>query len=204
MYIKKSYTVQMEIAGPGAMFTRPDTAAISYPAPTFSAVKGIFEAIARMKSAYIRPTHVEICRPIQFDRYVTNYRGSLRKTCQVRGGDSYQLQALILQDVCYRLYGVIEEVFRPLNGINHLHALQDMFLRRLEKGQWFRCPCLGWKEFTPSYAGPFRPETAVETSIVLVIPSMLRAVFDRPINGCVAPSYRQNVPIIKGVLAYAG
>src|ERR1700735_1710539 len=109
MCINKSYEVQMEIAGPGAMFTRPDTgsAAISYPGPTFSAAKGIFEAIARMKSAYIRPTHVEICRPIQFDRYVTNYRGSLRKTCQVRGGDSYQLQALILQDVCYRLYGVI-------------------------------------------------------------------------------------------------
>src|ERR1700677_3842122 len=57
MPTKNSYRVEMEIAGPAAMWTRPDTgsAAISYPGPTFSAAKGIFEAIARVKSAYIRP-----------------------------------------------------------------------------------------------------------------------------------------------------
>jgi CRISPR-associated protein Cas5d len=188
------------------MFTRPDTgsAFVSYPVPTYSAAKGIFEAIARLKSAYIRPTRVEICKPIQFDRYVTNYGGPLRKTNQVRGGDSYQLPAVILLDVCYRLYGVVEEVSRPPNGTNHLHALQEMFLRRLARGQWFRCPCLGWKEFVPSYVGPFRAETTVETSVDLMIPSMLHAVFDQPLNGTVAPVFRQNVPISKGVLEYAG
>jgi hypothetical protein len=52
--------------------------------------------------------------------------------------------------------------------------------------------------------GPFRPETTVETSVDLVIPSMLHAVFDQPVNGKVAPVFRQNVPISKGVLEYAG
>lgn len=163
----------------------------------------MFEAIARMTSAYIRPIRVEICRPIQFDRYVTNYGGPLRKANQVRGGDSYQLPAVILVDVCYRLYGVVEEARSPPNGTNHLHALQEMFLRRLANGQWFRCPCLGWKEFTPTYVGPFRVETRVETSVELVIPCMLHAVFDRPVDGKVAPVFRQNVPIRKGVLEYA-
>jgi len=196
----------MEIAGPAAMWTRPDTgsAAISYPCPTFSAAKGIFEAIARMKSAYIRPTRVEICKPIQFDRYVTNYRGPLRKANQVRGDDSYQLPAVILVDVCYRLVGVVEAVSSSPNGTNHLHALQEMFLRRLARGQWFRCPCLGWKEFVPSYVGPFRPGTKVEEGVDAVIPSMLHAVFDQPVNGKVRPAFRQNVPIAKGVLRYAG
>jgi CRISPR-associated protein Cas5d len=206
MTTKKVYDIAMEIAGPAAMWTRPDTgsAAISYPCPTFSGAKGIFEAIARLKSAYIRPTRVEICKPIQFDRYVTNYGGPLRKANQLRGGDSYQLPAVILVDVCYRLYGMAEEASPAPNGTNHLHALQEMFLRRLARGQWFRCPCLGWKEFVPSYVGPLRPETTVETSVDLVIPSMLHRVFDQPTNGNVAPEFRQNVPINKGVLEYAG
>lgn len=77
----KHYVVAMEIAGPSAMFTRPDTGAsmVSYPAPTFSAAKGMFESVARLNTAYIRPTRVEICRPVQYHRYTTNYGGPLRK-----------------------------------------------------------------------------------------------------------------------------
>jgi len=42
----KNYEVMLEISGPTAMWTRPDTgdAPVSYPAPTYSAVKGIFES----------------------------------------------------------------------------------------------------------------------------------------------------------------
>ncbi|MBC7820173.1 MAG: CRISPR-associated protein Cas5 [Planctomycetaceae bacterium] len=41
------YQVCCEISGPTAMWTRPDTgdAPVSYPAPSFAAVKGIFESI---------------------------------------------------------------------------------------------------------------------------------------------------------------
>jgi len=43
----KPYPVQLEISGPIALWSRPDTLPnpVSYVAPTFSAVKGIFEAI---------------------------------------------------------------------------------------------------------------------------------------------------------------
>ncbi len=42
------YSVQVEVGGPLAMFARPDTGATptSYPVPTWSAAKGIFESIA--------------------------------------------------------------------------------------------------------------------------------------------------------------
>jgi CRISPR-associated protein Cas5d len=199
------YSVQLEIAGPAAMFTRPDTggAFVSYPAPTYSAAKGIFESIARLKSAYIRPTKVEICRPIRFHRYTTNYRGPLRKGNQIQKGASYQLAALILADVCYRLYGVVEEAAECPVSTNHLHALREMFQRRLEKGQAFTTPCLGWKEFTPSYFGPFREGTEVGRSVNVVIPSMLHAVFDRPVAGCWGPKFVQDAEIKEGVLHYA-
>ena len=43
----KRYPVKMEIAGPTAMWTRPDTGdcPVSYPAPTCSAVRNIFQSI---------------------------------------------------------------------------------------------------------------------------------------------------------------
>ena len=48
----KAYPIQLEISGPTAMWTRPDTGSspVSYVAPTFSAVKGIFESVRRWKS----------------------------------------------------------------------------------------------------------------------------------------------------------
>lgn len=201
------YQVQFEIAGPAAMFTRPDSGStpISYPAPTYSAAKGMFESIARIKSAYISPTKVEICAPIRYHNYTTNYGGPLRKSTQLSKGSPFQLFATILVDVCYRIYGVIKEIEVPpedqVTTTNHLHLLQDKFERRLRNGRWHHVPFLGWKEFVPSYVGPFRPETKVEDSIEQVIPSMLFTVYTQ--QGEYAPTYRQNVWIKKGVLEYA-
>jgi CRISPR-associated protein Cas5d len=206
MMKQKKYNVTFEVAGPAAMFTRPDSGAtpISYPIPTFSAAKGMFEAVAKYNSAYIRPTKVEICNPIKFEKYVTNYGGPLRKSDQVRKKAAYQLPATILVDVCFRLYGVVEEVTSAPNGNNHLHALQEIFIRRLTKGQTYYTPVLGWKEFVPSYFGHFREgNTFVQKEINQIIPSLLHSVFDRPIEGNYSPEYRQNVEIREGVLKYA-
>lgn len=199
------YPVRMEIAGPAAMFSRPDTGGsfVSYPAPTYSAAKGIFESIARLKSAYIRPTRVEICSPVQFHRYATNYRGPLRKKEQLKKDASYQLIAVILVDVCYRFYGVVEEATPSPVPTNHLHALQEMFERRLRNGQCHATPCLGWKEFTPSYVGAFRGGTVVESSVTLEVSSMLHSVFDAEVNGKWGPRFVQAARIEKGVLQYA-
>ena len=204
--MERQYSVSFEIAGPAAIFTRPDSGAtfVSYPAPTYSAVRGMFECVARLKSAYIRPTHVELCAPIQYRKYVTNYRGPLRKGDQLRKGSSYQLVATVLVDVCYRCYGDVEAVTASPGQHNHLHYLQARFQERLKKGRLFYTPCLGWKEFVPSYFGPLRPDTRVEESIdELSVPSMLHSVFDSPISGKVAPTYRHGVVIRKGVLIYA-
>lgn len=78
----KRYQVSVEISGPTAMWTRPDTgdAPVSYPAPTFAAVKGIFESIVWLKSAEVMPTRVEICSPHVFHTYSTNYGGLLWKS----------------------------------------------------------------------------------------------------------------------------
>lgn len=200
-----NYECAFEIAGPTAMFTRPDTGAapVSYPAPTYSAAKGMFEAIVRLNSAYIHPTKVEICAPIQFQKYTTNYGGPLRESGAVGKRASYQLKATVLVDVCYRIYGIVKRFAQPPEGINDLHAYQEIFFRRLERGQFYYVPCLGWKEFVPAYVGSFRETTQRNTSINLDIPSMLHSVFNQPVNGKIKPRFIQDVKIREGVLEYA-
>ena len=213
----RSYEVQFEIAGPTAMWTRPDTgdAPVSYPVPTFSAAKGMFESICWLKSANVMPIKVEICAPLVFHTYSTNYGGPLRKSKIMKKGSSYQLLATVLINVSYRLYAEVVTVdsrMRQLSDYakqpptlsrNGAHAYRDIFERRLTRGQWYSVPCLGWKEFTPSYVGPFRNGTEVCKEINTVLPSMLHSVFSEPKSGTYRPTFRQNVAIKSGVLIYA-
>ena len=197
------YTVSLEIAGPTALWARPDSGAafVSYPAPSYSAVRGLFDCVARWKTAYIHPTRVEICRPIQTMRYVTNYGGPERHPGRMSA--PYQLYATVLVDVCYKSHGVARESSLSPDGTNHLHALSDVFHRYLKQGKLYRTPCLGWSEMTPSYFGVLRDDTKACEDIDLTIPSMLHSVFDVPNGGRYAPQYKQDLRIRKGVLTYA-
>ncbi len=215
--METSYTISFEIAGPTAMFTRPDTGAtpISYPVPTFSAAKGMFEAILRRPHIYVRPTIVEICKPIRFERYVTNYGGPLRKAKDVKAGNSYQLMATMLVDVCYRIYAEVEMKQMSTHGKGKIQLRQrrgqdwrprfkKLFDERLELGQSFYPPCLGWKEFTPSYFGLFRERDLsgqkiepVETGDIH-IPAMLISMWDhREFKPCFGERW-----IVDGVMSY--
>lgn len=213
----KTYPIQLEISGNTAMWTRPDTGdcPVSYPAPTFSAVKAIFESILWGPAIQIVPTKVEICMPLQYHNYQTNYGGPLRKSRLIQGGDSFQLLATVLIDVCYRLYAEVIPVARQLvakipesakewdaKTTSPGHAYQDIFNRRLKRGQYFFTPFLGWKEFGPSYFGPFRENTVVQRNINSVIPAMLREVFPCGYASDVVFSFDQNVVIKEGVLIF--
>jgi CRISPR-associated protein Cas5d len=196
----KTYIVSFEVAAPAAIFTRPDSGSsfVSYKAPTYSALKGMFECVARWKSAYIKPTRVEICSPIQFMRYATNYGGPLR----LSKDSSYQLFATILVDVCYKVHGVVVEADAAPGGNNHLHALKELFDRRLKQGRFYQMPCLGWSEFTPTYFGPLRETTRARADINAVVPSMLFRVFDQDVAGQHGPQFKQEVRIRGGELSF--
>ena len=215
------YEISMEIAGPFAMWSRPDTGATptSYPIPTWSAVKGIFESVAFFNDgkAWIRPTRTEICKRkdaigggVSFQKYTNNYRGPLKQKSKV----NFQFSSLILADVCYRLYGEIENGSGEhlQHGDNPCHALQAIFQRRLNKGQCHKTPTLGWNEFVPSYWGPIRDaensmsyQTEVDKAVNIDLVSMLQQVFDRSVAGSYQPSFVQaeNAIIKNGEFYYA-
>ncbi|MBR4250186.1 MAG: CRISPR-associated protein Cas5 [Verrucomicrobia bacterium] len=198
--IKKEYKIEFEIAGCAAMFTRPDTGSspVSYPAPTKSALKSIFESVTFSKEAYFEPKRVEICSPIVFHKYTTNYHGPLKKDRTV----NFQMFATILENVCYKVYGIIESFQLPKTKYNPQHQLQEIFQRRLAQGYFHTTPFLGWKEFVPFYFGKLRNSTHPDSSINLIIPSMLENMYDKVIEGKVSPTFKQNVKIEKGVLNY--
>lgn len=214
--IHYSYPIQMEIAGNSAMWTRPDTgdSPSSYPAPTYSAVKAIFESVLWGEDIQIIPRKVEICKPIVFHSYMFNYTGVLRQPKIKRKGGNYQSAQTILVDVCYRLFAEVIPYWNK-SCLPHKalawdkkttspgHAYQAIFERRLKRGQCYSIPCLGVKEFTPSYFGPFRNETQVQDDIPdILIPSMLREVFPNGYRSSVEYTYDTNVIIHKGVLVY--
>lgn len=197
----KSYEVTFEIEGPAAMFARPDTGAapISYPVPTWSACKAMFESVARgffakgKTAAFFSATSIEILKPIRFEKYVTNYRGPLRIPDKIKNGHSYQLPATIVVDACYRIHG---ECLRipgiPDESNNAPHALKEMFERRLQEGRSKYAPSLGWKEFVPNYFGPERPPTEsciLQETCTFSIPGFLLSVWDAPVEGKYAPSF---------------
>jgi len=215
--MNEEYSVAFEIAGPAAMFTRPDTGStpISYPVPTFSAAKGMFDAVAWLPHAYIRPTRVEICKAIRFERYVTNYGGPLRKGKDIRQGNSYQLIATILIEVCYRIHGEIrmkqmstrgkgKTQLRNRGGQDWRPRFKKLFDERIENGQTFYTPCLGWKEFVPRYFGPFRDrdeqgqKIGPATTGEIHIPAMLISMWDRRQY---KPSFCERW-IVDGVMSY--
>lgn len=211
------YIVQFEVAGPAAMFARPDTGStpISYPVPTPSAAKGMFEAVLRRPHIYVHPTLVEICKPIRFERYVTNYGGPLRKRKDIKGRNSYQLIATILVDVCYRVHGEVrmKQMSTRGNGKTQLRRrrgqdwrplFKELFDKRLESGLTFYTPCLGWKEFVPSYFGPIRNQDEQGQNIrpavteEIHIPAMLMSMWD---HQQYKPTFARRW-IVHGVMSY--
>ena len=149
--ISKSYQISMEVSGNTAIWTRPDSgdSPCSYPAPTYSAVEGLFESVLYKQS---------------FER---NARDWDRRTTSPG------------------------------------HAYQEIFNRRLSRGQSYATLSLGWSEFTVSYFGPFRDTSHVCTELPDIhIPSMLRGVFRSNYNSEYCPVYDTDLCIHQGVLEY--
>lgn len=206
--------IKFEIAGPAAMFARPDTgsAPVSYPVPTASAVKGMFDAILRRPQIYVEPTRIEICKSIRYERYATNYSGPLRSSDKLRKNNNYQLSSTILVEVCYQIYGEVKMKTtsartrnngyiqrRRRRGQDWRPKFVELFNERLNNGKTFYVTCLGWKEFVPSYLGPFRENTKRETCVNEVIPSLLRSMWE---HHELKPAYGQDWQIVKGVMSY--
>ena len=201
-FVSKEYGLEFEISGRTAMFARPDTGIcqVSYPAPTFGSLKGTAENVLFLKHAEVIPVKVEICSPLKFAPYKFNYTGPMRKSSNIKSGDTEQFRWIVLLDVCYRVYARTCSI-GPWNGVNSGHAYQAMFNRRLKSQSYWQQPFLGVKDFTVDYIGPFREKTKVCKDINLSIDGMLLTCFPDGRNTPVRPVFF-DAAIKEGVLQY--
>jgi CRISPR-associated protein Cas5d len=163
----RQYSVRLR--GELACFARPElkTERVSYSIPTPSALRGIFEAILWKPAIRWCVDEIDLLRPIrylQFRRNEVNGRASDRVANTTRKtGDAWnyyadedraQRNTIALRDVDYAVTAHME--FTARRGTeDSVRKFEEMFERRMEKGQYVTPPVFGCREF-PAIVEPYR------------------------------------------------
>lgn len=181
------YEFSCEVSGQHAHWGRPDSGdtPVSSEIPSMNAFKYILLCIAYLKSVSIIPVSVSICSPFRMKNLTFNYRGENK---------ARQIRQTILENVCYQMKAI---AISSENG--NAHAFIDIFNRRLKNQSCFYIPCLGLREFSVDYFGPFRESTKVCKDINMVVPAV-PLMFNHYVE---TPSeYFADIPIVNGVANY--
>ena len=157
VYYDKEYG--LEVWGDLACFTRPELKVerVSYDVITPSAARAIFESIFWKPAIRWEITKIEVLRPIQWTAIRRNEVAAVAnpRLQQIFIEEKRQQRnALLLRDVCYRIYAKM--IYVPLNERKREQRKDDpndnpgkyqaMFERRASKGQCFNQPYLGTRE----------------------------------------------------------
>lgn len=162
-------TYQVRVRGSLACFTRPEfkTERLSYEVLTPSAARGVLEAVLWKPAIQWQIRRISVLAPVRFiaiKRNEVTSRASVTSAHRAaRGGevpvdyfadeDRAQRNTLALRDVDY----AIEAEFRmtPRQGADdNPRKFDEMFRRRIEKGQFHMQPYLGCREF-PATVEPY-------------------------------------------------
>ena len=157
----QSRCFHVRLRGELACFSRPElkTERVSYSIPTPSALRGIFEAKLWKPALIWRVDEIRVLAPIaylQFRRNEVNERCSDRTANAVRKSDDAwnyyadedraQRNTIALRNVDYVIRAHMELTARQGPG-DSIRKFEEMFERRLEKGQHVTQPVLGCREF---------------------------------------------------------
>lgn len=164
--MKKSTSMSVRVSGPWAIFTRPELKAerVSYPCMTPSAARGVLEAVLWKPAMKWHIDRIHVLNPIRFAAIFRNEVNSRMKvppkeTIEEGGtvnryfadGDRAQRNTIALQNVDY----VIEARFTLTDRAGRedsIKKFEEMFTRRVEKGQHFHQPYLGCRECAAAVA----------------------------------------------------
>ncbi|PJE79243.1 CRISPR pre-crRNA endoribonuclease Cas5d [invertebrate metagenome] len=152
----------IEVSGDFACFTRPEMRAerVSYDVITPSAARNIYQSIFWKPQIIWHIDRIEVMNPIRWMTISRNEVGAMvsqtkaRQTMRRGRGrlqmfvedERVQRSALILRDVSYRIYAHFSFTDKASRN-DSVEKFLGMFLRRARKGQCFRQPYLGCKEF---------------------------------------------------------
>jgi CRISPR-associated protein Cas5d len=168
MTTKESGRFRVRARGPVACFTRPEMKAerVSYEVMTPSAARGLLEAVLWKPALRWHIHEIAVLAPIEWTSFRRNEVGQ-RASPKVR--DFYvedrraQRNTVALRDVDYVITCSFALTERA-GPEDNLRKFEEMFARRLEKGQCFQQPYLGCREFVadvepaPAEVSPVGPK----------------------------------------------
>lgn len=196
--MEEKYLVKLKVWGEFACFTRPDLKVerMTYPCMTPSAARGILDSIL-WKPEFIWHIHrINVLKPIRFFSIKRNEINSKQGRNPIVIEDKrVQRNSIILKDVAY-----IIEASVVMNGYSENNTpkkYMEMFKRRVRKGQCYRRPYLGCREFSAEFSEPDDSDNPIPETIP--IGSMLLDMFYDD-QGQPSPRYFYDVKIEDGVL----
>lgn len=148
-------SVRLKVWGEFACFTRPDLKVerMTYPCMTPSAARGILDCIL-WKPEFAWYVHrILVLRPVKFASVKRNEINKKQgKTPIIVEENRAQRNSIVLKDVAYIIEASVAHAASPV--ANPTRKYVEMFNRRVSKGQCWRRPYLGTREFAAEFGHP--------------------------------------------------
>ncbi len=200
--------VKVKVTGDFACFTRPDLKVerMTYPCMTPSAARGVLDSILWKPEFQWYVRRILVLKPLKFCTIKRNEINSKQgRTPIVIEDKRAQRNSVLLRDVSYIIEASIyqrqrSEKNRPEKYIGRkgVDANHDgIFIRRVKKGQCWRRPYLGTREFSAEFMNSDGTEQPIQETIP--IGSMLFDIFYNE-SGNPEPLFFHDVAIRNGVL----
>ncbi len=196
--------VRVKVTGDFACFTRPDLKVerMTYPCMTPSAARGILDSILWKPEFKWYVRRIIVLNPVKFFSIKRNEINSKQnKTPIIIEQKRAQRNSIVLKDVTYIIEASIfldnTESSDIKSYVPAFNKYTGMFERRVKKGQCWRRPFLGTREFVAE----FMPFDDTEQPIKEIIPigSMLFDIFYDQ-DGKPEPLFFYDVAVKDGVL----
>lgn len=206
--------VRVKVSGEFACFTRPDLKVerMSYPCMTPSAARGILDSILWKPEFQWYVRRILVLNPVRFATIKRNEIKSKQgqqgpivvDEVKADGKPKYRVQrnSVVLRDVAYIIEASIfieqpsgKGAFEKYLGMTK--GREGMFPRRVKKGQCWRRPYLGTREFSAEFMPPGGSEQPIQE--IIPIGSMLFDIF-YDVKGKPQPLFFHDVAIRNGVL----
>ncbi len=190
--------VRVKVSGEFACFTRPDLKVerMTYPCMTPSAARGVLDSILWKPEFQWWVHRILVLKPINFFSVKRNEINAKQGKSPIIIEDKRaQRNSIILKDVEYIIEAsIFQKKFDPANPPK---KYVEMFKRRVKKGQCWRRPYMGTREF----AAEFSASDGSEQPIIETIPigSMLFDIFYDE-KGKPSPLFFYDVAVVNGIL----
>lgn len=151
----RSRTFYLKVWGDNACFTRPEMKVerVSYDVMTPSAARGVLEAILWKPAIAWHVERIDVLNPVLWESVRRNEVGALmspRSEGIFIEEQRQQKAGLFLRHVAYLIHAHFT-MTEKAGAEDNITKFQEMFARRVQKGQCFNRPYLGCREFSAHF-----------------------------------------------------